>query len=278
LDAERAFSHVRALVDFGPRPVGSEGHAKAEQYIQSVLKELPLEVEVHSFDVITPRGTLKMRNLIARQKGGDNLPVIILASHYDTMLSEYFPFVGANDGGSSTGLLLELARAVAARQSPFQYWFVVFDGEEALRQWSDMDSLYGSRQFVGEMKARGWLSRVKTLVLLDMVGDKGLSIKRDTSSTGWLVDLFWDMAAKGKYSGFQPGTMAIMDDHTPFVQEGVPALDVIDFDYGPGNSYWHSAEDTLDKVSAESLQQVGDVVLRTLPALERALADRDGRQ
>ena len=276
LDADRAFAHVRQLVSYGPRPVGSEAHQKAEDYIQSEVKKLPLELEVQTFDAITPKGTMKMRNLIARQQASDK-PVIIVGSHYDTLPADSFTFVGANDGGSSTGLLLELARVLAPHKSGFEYWFVFFDGEEAIRQWSDTDSLYGSREFVRDLRARGQLPRIKAFVLLDMVGDKDLDIKRDLSSTGWLVDLFWAAAFQGNYSGFVQGTQAMMDDHTPFLAEGIPSIDIIDYDYGPNNSYWHTAEDTLDKVSADSLRQVGEVLLKALPAVEQSIKGKQGR-
>jgi Zn-dependent M28 family amino/carboxypeptidase len=277
LDADRAFAHVRELVSYGPHPVGSEAHQRAEDYIQSELKKLPLDVEVQSFDAITPKGTLRMRNIIARQSDSD-LPVIILGSHYDTKLADLFTFVGANDSGSSTGLLLELARVWAPRKTGFRYWFVFFDGEEAIREWSAMDSLYGSREFVRQLRSRAQISQIKAFVLLDMVGDKNLDIRRDLSSTGWLVDLFWNAARQGSYSGFVEDTQAIMDDHTPFMAEGIPSIDLIDYDYGPNNSYWHTAEDTLDKISADSLRQVGEVVLKTLPALEQSLKGRESRR
>ncbi len=277
LDADRAFAHARELVSYGPRPVGSEAHQRAEDYIQSELKKLPLELEVQSFDAITPKGTIRMKNIIARQSDSSS-PVIVLGSHYDTMPADSFTFVGANDGGSSTGLLLELARVLVSRKTGFQYWFVFFDGEEAIRQWSDTDSLYGSREFVKELRARGQLPRVKSFVLLDMIGDKDLDIKRDLSSTGWLVDLFWATALQGNYSGFVQGTQAMMDDHTPFLAEGVPSIDLIDYDYGPNNSYWHTAEDTLDKISSDSLRQVGEVVLKTLPAVEQFVKGKEGRK
>ncbi|MBI4454467.1 MAG: M28 family peptidase [Acidobacteria bacterium] len=276
LESGHALLHVRRLVEFGPRAVGSEGHGKAIEYIQSELRKLPLEVEAQRFDAITPKGTLSMENIIARQQGG-HAPVIILASHYDTMATDRFSFVGANDGGSSSGLLLELARVLAPRKSEFQYWFVFFDGEEAMERWTDSDSLYGSRQFVKELKMRRELVRVKALVLMDMVGDKNLNIKRDLYSTAWVVDLFWTTAAMGRYSGFVDATLAILDDHIPFLQEGIPAVDLIDYDFGPDHGYWHTAEDTLDKISADSLRQVGDVVLKTLPVLENAIKAREGK-
>lgn len=265
---------VRRLVELGPRPVGSEAHEKAVELIVNELKKLPLETEIQRFTAVTPTGPMEMKNVIARQGGSPSLPVILLASHYDTMPTDRFSFVGANDGGSSTGLLLELARGLAARKSDFQYWFVFFDGEEAIRQWTDSDSLYGSREFVRQLKAAGHTSRMKALVLLDMIGDKDLDLKRDSSSTPWLVDLFWNTAKAGKHPGFTSEIQSMMDDHTPFAQEGIPVIDLIDFDYGPGGSYWHSPEDTLDKLSAESLRHVGAVVVESLPALERTLTQQ----
>lgn len=215
-----------------------------------------------------------MVNIIAERAGASE-DVIIFASHYDTKLFTDFPFVGANDGGSSTGALLELARVLAARQERPSYtlWFVFFDGEEAFVSWSQTDSKYGSRFMVQQLERRGELSRIRALILLDMIGDKDLDIVRDAYSTRWLQDILWETARQLGYERyFTDRETFVDDDHVPFLQKGVPAVDLIDFNYGLWNRYWHTAEDTLDKVSPRSLKIVGDVVLRALPRIEAALA------
>jgi len=249
---ERACEHVRRLVERGPRPVGSEAHARMRAYIVAELKAYGLSARTMEFRAQTPLGEKPMVNIIAEHSGASE-EVIILASHYDTKLFTDFSFVGANDGGSSTGALLELARVLAARpeQASFTHWFVFFDGEEACVQ----------------------LSRIRALILLDMIGDKDLDIVRDAYSTRWLQDILWETARQLGYERhFTDRETFVDDDHVPFLHKGVPAVDLIDFNYGLWNRYWHTADDTLDKVSPRSLKIVGDVVLRALPRIEAALA------
>jgi len=196
--------------------------------------------------------------------------VILLGGHYDTKLFPTFRFVGANDGGSSTGLLLELARSLTHAPREFTYWIGFFDGEEARREWSARDGTYGSRHMVAELRRTGQLGRLKAVVVVDMIGDKRLNIRREPSSTPWLTDLIWGSARRLEYRAHFPDeVLAVEDDHSPFLRAGVPATLLIDFDYGP---YWHTAEDTLDKLSPRSLQIVGEVLLDALPALEAWLA------
>jgi glutaminyl-peptide cyclotransferase len=175
--------------------------------------------------------------------------------------------VGANDGGSSAALLLELTRRLAAAPREYTYWVVWFDGEEARVSWTVTDSLYGSRRLAADLARAGRLPRA--MVLVDMIGDRDLGILRDAYSTRWLTDLLWATAARlGHGRHFLNTAMGVEDDHAPFLQAGVPAALLIDFDYPP----WHTADDTLDKVSAQSLAVVGDVVLGALPAIERHLS------
>jgi len=271
---ERAFEHVRRLVELGPRPVGSEAHARMRAYIVAELKAYGLSVRTMEFRAQTPLGEKPMVNIIAEHSGASE-EVIILASHYDTKLFTDFSFVGANDGGSSTGALLELARVLAARpeKPSFTLWFVFFDGEEAFVSWSPTDSKYGSRHMVEELERSGQLSRIRALILLDMIGDKDLDIVRDAYSTRWLQDILWETARQLGYERhFTDRETFVDDDHVPFLHKGVPAVDLIDFNYGLWNRYWHTADDTLDKVSPRSLKIVGDVVLRALPRIEAALA------
>lgn len=263
-----AYKHVEKVVSFGPRPPGSPEARKTQQYILQALKSYGLKTEEEDFTASTPIGPIPMKNIITKFPG-QKADTVIIAGHYDTLLSKRFKFVGANDGGSSTGALLELARVLSKRKNALTYWLVFFDGEEALMQWTDTDSLYGSRHFVDVRRSNGGLRSIKAMVLLDMIGDKGLDIRRETGSTPWLVDLFWQAAAELKYSKhFLAREQAITDDHVPFLQAGIPAIDLIDYNYGFSNVYWHTAEDTLDKISPDSLQIVGRVVLRGLEKLE----------
>lgn len=278
IDGERALQHVRAQVGFGPRPAGSAALEKTRQYLIDELKSYGLKVSIDEFRPLTPRGRVVMKNLIA-ELPGQSPDLILLASHYDTKDFKEFRFLGANDGGSSTGVLLELARVMAA-QGPrkFTYQFVFFDGEEAFcREWSDClngkDNTYGSRHMVEQLRAEKRIDRVKAMILLDMVGDKDLTIPREESSSRWLVEAIWGTAADLGYRKEFPSRTFLIgdDDHMPFLRAGIPAVDVIDFEYGEGegdNSYWHTAEDTLDKLSARSLKIVGDVILLSLPKIE----------
>jgi Zn-dependent M28 family amino/carboxypeptidase len=210
-----------------------------------------------------------MQNLIAR-KGEGRKGAIVLATHYDTKLMEGKNFVGANDAGSSTGLLLELARVLAGNKDPLDYWFVFLDGEEAFVEWSTFDSTYGSRHLAQRWKAEGIVPRIRALILLDMIGDKDLDIFYETNSTKRLMDLVQDTAAKiGLKSIMSSYQTAVEDDHLPFLDVGIPSVDIIDLNYGPGNSYHHTLEDSLDKVSPESLEKTGRLVLAVLEELQK---------
>ena len=262
----QALEHVRQLLKFGPRVPGSEAHRWAEDYIIRQLRLAYAEVEEVNFAAQTPQGLVPMKNIIGKF-GGSSGDVVVLAGHYDSLRRE--GFVGANDGGSSAALLLELARVAGRRESrPIAVWVVFFDGEEAFRQWSPQDSLYGSRYQASAWQRAGVLARLKALILVDMIGDKDLALRRDLNSTPWLTEMVWQIAReKGYQAHFLDDTTAIEDDHAPFVRAGVPAVDLIDFDYGPGNRYWHTREDTLDKLSPRSFEIVGEVILEAVARL-----------
>ena len=267
MSGDRAFSHVERLVSYGPRPPASPGIKKAQQYITNVLRRLSLEVEHQNFLAATPNGNLPMKNIIARSRGKVD-KVVILASHYDTHLMSGGVFVGANDGGSSVGLLLELARVFSQRQPDFSLWFVFFDGEEAQKSWTPTDSLYGSRYFVERLRASGQIGKIKAMILMDMVGDKDLVLENELNSTPWLMGLVRDSATElgfGKHLSGNP--KAVLDDHIPFTEVSIPAVNLIDFEFGPNNRYWHTPQDTLDKISPRSMKRVGQIVLRTLEKL-----------
>ncbi len=261
-------AHARALVGLGERRPGSEGHRQAQEYILGELRKLQVEVEEVSFTAETPRGRVAMKNIIAKIPGR-SADLLVVGGHYDTLWRD--GFVGANDGGSSAALLLELAR-VLRQQGPQRMgvWLVFFDGEEAVEEWSERDSLYGSRWQARLWRQQGVLERVRALIVVDMIGDNDLVLKRETSSTPWPVDLIWKVAReKGYGKHFLDAEVPLLDDHTPFLQLGVPAADLIDFDYGPSHRYWHTNQDTLDKVSPRSMQIVGEVVLESLQRLMR---------
>jgi Zn-dependent M28 family amino/carboxypeptidase len=196
----------------------------------------------------------------------------MVAGHYDTKRFEDFRFVGANDGGSSAAFLLELSRYLVHRKNALTYWLVFFDGEEAVREWSAADSLYGSRHLVQKLSANGELGRIHALILVDMIGDAHLDIPQEYNSTPWLVKLVFNVARRLDYAKYFPDrVLAIDDDHIPFVNAGVSAVDLIDYNYGPHNSYWHTVDDTPAHCSPLSLTIVGRVVTATLGELERSL-------
>jgi glutaminyl-peptide cyclotransferase len=268
----RAFDDLKRLVEFGPRPPGSKALAESRQWIIRQLQQSGCEVEEDSFVADTPVGSIPMTNLMAKVSGA-RPEVLIVAGHYDTKRFDTGRFVGANDGASSTAFLLELGRLLGRRKNPAAYWLVFFDGEEALRpQWSAADSLYGSRHLAAKLTANGELSRIHAMILVDMIADANLDIHRDSSSTPWLTDMIFRTAHRLGYSRyFLDEPMPIEDDHIPFVNAGVSAADVIDLDYGPGNSYHHTLKDTVDRCSVASMTVVGRVVTATLEELENSL-------
>jgi Zn-dependent M28 family amino/carboxypeptidase len=264
-DGAAALRHVERLVALGPRPAGSPASARAREYILGELRAASIAARVEPFEAATPHGRLTMANVVAVVPGR-RPDVILIGGHYDTKWFRDIRFVGANDGGSSTAVLLELARALAARPREFAYWIVWFDGEEARESWTATDSLYGSRWMAAELARTGRLPRA--VLVADMIGDRDLAIRREALSTGWLTDILWTTAARRGFGAhFLPGMLAVEDDHAPFLRAGVPAALLIDFDFPP----WHTAGDTLDKVSSRSLEIVGDVLLEALPAIEERL-------
>jgi glutaminyl-peptide cyclotransferase len=264
-DGAAALRHVERLVALGPRPAGSPTSARAREYILGELRAASIAARVEPFEAATPHGRLTMANVVAVLPGR-RPDVILIGGHYDTKWFPDIRFVGANDAGSSTALLIELARALAARPREFAYWIAWFDGEEARESWTATDSLYGSRWMAAELARTGRLPRA--VLVADMIGDRDLAIRREAFSTGWLTDILWTIAARRGFGAhFLPGMLAVEDDHAPFLRAGVPAALLIDFDFPP----WHTAGDTLDKVSSRSLEIVGDVLLEALPAIEERL-------
>ena len=281
----RALDITRQFVSIGPRYVFSPGHLKAESFLRSQFAAEAKAglVEEDTFTATTPIGAVPMRNFIVRFPGKKD-GAIVLATHYETNYPlRTINFVGANDGGSTTGLLCELANelrpklaAGGGKLDGYSVWLVFFDGEEAINTWQGMDHTYGSRHLAAKWSADGTAKRVKALLLTDMLGDKDLNVMKETTSTPWLSDLVQKAAASaGQAKYFFKTQGAEEDDHEPFLQRGMPAIDIIDIDYGPKSAannydgYHHTADDTMDKISAHSLTVVGSVLLETIKLLNQ---------
>ncbi len=263
-----ALEFTAKAVAFGPRPAGSAANRQLQTYIEAQLRGFGWNVQGDAFIVDTPLGPKPMKNIIAKLTGSSGKAVVV-TGHFDTKLMPLISFVGANDGGSSTGLLLELARVLAKKPRKDDIYLVWFDGEEAFVNWTETDSLYGSRHLAGKWAADGTLRKVKALINVDMIGDRDLELINEVNSTEGLRKLVWETAADLGYSKqFARNSQPISDDHLPFVQLSVNAIDLIDFDYGPNHSYWHSAQDTVDKLSAASFDVVGKVVMEVMHKLE----------
>jgi glutaminyl-peptide cyclotransferase len=287
-NGERAMEHVKKQMEIGPRIPGSPELARTRDYIVSSLKGSGLAVRTDEFTATTPLGEKKMVNLTA-EIPGESKDVIMIASHYDSKFYKDMRFLGANDPGTSVGTLLELGRVLgASQQKPkLTYWLVFFDGEEAFcEDWDQChnpnpadpqtplpDNTYGSRHYVSRLRENKELGRVRALILLDLMGSKDLELGRDTLSTRWLQDTVWRTARDlgyGKYFVDRPEGVG-GDDHLPFLRAGIDSLDLIQLS---SYRYWHKANDTLDKVSAESMKVVGDGVLASLPKIAERVAGR----
>ena len=269
INSARALEYVREMVALGPRPVASAAHKKLEDYLRTRLQHDSLEED--AFTAATPSGPVAMRNFIAKFPGTKD-GVIVIAGHYDTK-RQPSGFLGANDGGSSAALLLALADHLRAQKQRTGYsvWLVWFDGEEAWdRDITDRDGLYGSRHLAALWKQQGVTAKIRALLLADMIGDAQLDVLRDQRSTPWLLDLVQQAATNlGYRSHFFRFEGAMIDDHTAFAEAGVPVADLIDFDYGYQNAFWHTTDDTVDKLSPRSLEIVGNVMLQATWMLDQ---------
>src|SRR5229473_283595 len=263
-DGQRAFAHVAKQVSFGPRPSGSQAIMQMQDYLQSELKSYGCIVETDSFGADTPVGRLSMKNILVKIPG-EKPGVILLGTHYDTLLMDNF--VGADDSGSSTAVMLELARLLCPQHGKYAVWIAFFDGEEAMKHWSATDSRYGSRQMAARLAISGDIKKIEAFLLADIVGGRTAQFLRESSSNPALIDLVWNAAAKLGYSAiFLNDMTSAEDDHDPFMQRGVPAVDVIgDFVH---NGYWHTPQDSLDKISAKTLAIVGHVFLESVKQLQ----------
>jgi glutaminyl-peptide cyclotransferase len=267
------FSGTRALewtakaVALGPRPPATPAIAKLQTMIRNELKLHGWQISEDAFTANTPIGPVVMRNIIAKLPGKSGRS-IVFSGHYD---SKPMPnFVGANDGGSSTGWLLEMARVLPKLPRKDDVVLVFFDGEEAYGAWSDTNGIYGSRHLAEIWSKDGTLTRIKALFNVDMIGDRDLQIIDEFSSSAQLRTLVRKAAAELGYSKqFSGAGQALEDDHMPFIRKGVNAIDLIDFDYGPNHSWWHTPQDTMDKLNAKSFQAVGDVLIEAFKRLQQ---------
>jgi glutaminyl-peptide cyclotransferase len=269
IDSKRAFQYTREVTAFGPRYMGSENHRKLEHYILDHLKGD--QVEDDAFTADTVEGKFPVRNIIAKFPGTKD-GIIVILGHYDTVYPlRNSGFVGANDGGSSTAILLEYANQLRGKKRDgYTVWLVWTDGEEAVHHWTDTDSVYGARHLAEKWEKDGTLKKIKALMVMDMIGDVDLDIARNTKGAPWLLDLIYAAAERGGYqSHFYAQQGPIQDDHVPFFDRGVPCADVIDLDYGYNNVFWHSPQDTMDKLSPKSLEIVGDTILETIHMLDQ---------
>jgi glutaminyl-peptide cyclotransferase len=280
-NGERAMDHARKQVEIGPRPPGSGASAKTREYIITDLKGSGFTVTTDDFTASTPVGAKQMSNITAELQG-ESKDVIIIASHYDTKLYTDMHFVGANDPAASVGTVLEIARVLGANQQKpaFTYWLVFFDGEESFcEEWDECskpgapDNTYGSRHYVSQLQKNNQLERVRGMILLDMIGYKNLELGRDTLSTRWLQDIIWQTGRElGHGKIFLDRDEGVGgDDHEPFLRAGVDAVDLIQLNSYP---YWHKADDTLNKISAQSMKVVGDTVITSLPRVEKYLQSK----
>ena len=273
LDGDRAMQYLKDIVKYGPRPLGSANHKKVEDYISSHLKADQVEHDV--FTAETNIGKFPVHNIVAKfpgQKDG----IVVLASHYDTNYPlRDTPYVGANDGASSSALLLEIANQLRGKPNDgYSVWLVWDDAEEAMKPDTEVDfmtdSLYGITHLAEKWQADGTLKKIKAFLLADMIGDSDLNVDRDSYSAPWLEDTVYEAATRlGYQSHFFSRTLGMEDDHLPFMKRGVACADLIDFSYGYNNVFWHSPQDTAAKLSPKSLQIVGSVMLETIRVVNK---------
>jgi len=271
-NGRRAYEELRRVVGFGPRPSGSSALAELRKHIEAELASAGLEVRRQEFDASTPIGPVRMVNITGVVQGTEP-GIIILGNHYETKYLPQITFVGANDGGSTTAWMLEMARTLGPKRRGKSVWLCFFDGEESFAEWTASDSLYGSRHFVERLEAEGRLGEVAAMINVDMIGDCYLDIKKERDAPAWLTQIIWQKARDSGYGQFfLPFVQVVEDDHIPFRRAGIPAINIIDFSYGSSASEhlknWHTANDTLDRVCGDSLQVVGDVIYHALPEID----------
>jgi Zn-dependent M28 family amino/carboxypeptidase len=283
-NAQQAFAYTAKVVGFGERWPGSPGHKKTEDLIHQVLQKDGAQIEADDFTAPkTPKGPIEVHNIVGKFNvtGDPRQKIFILAGHYDTLFKPA-GFLGANDGGSSTAILLAFADALAGQKTKMQIWLVWTDFEEAVNSFFDANDggLYGSKHLAQELKANGTVPRVKGFFLLDMIGDKDLSVARETNSARWLQDYIYQAAAQLGYSQyFFKYEESIIDDQQSFLDVGIPSVDVVDAMYGRMGrgfdnmgEFHHAVTDTMDKVSVHSFEVVGKTILRTVEMIDSQTA------
>lgn len=262
--------YVKEIVAFGPRPLGSPAHKRVENYILSHLKGD--QVEQDTFEINTAEGRFPVHNIIAKFPGSRD-GIIVIASHYDTNWPlRNTSFIGANDGASSSALLLEIANQLRGKKlDGYSIWLLWDDAEESMKlPWDNAESLYGVNHLAQKWQSDGTLKKIKAFLLEDMIGDADLNIERLSNSTGWLEDLILQAATMSGYqSHFFAREIFVGDDHEAFLSRGVPSADIIDLNYGYNNVFHHTTQDTIDKLSPKSLAIVGTVTLQTVRLLDQ---------
>jgi glutaminyl-peptide cyclotransferase len=268
-NADRTMQYVKEIVALGPRPIGSANHKKVEDYITAHLKGDTVKDDAFTADTV--EGKFPVRNIIAKYPGTKD-GIVVIASHYDTNYPlRNTSFIGANDGAATSALLLEFANQLRGKKREgYSVWLVWTDAEEAVKTWSDTDSVYGTRHLAQKWQQDGTARQLKAFLLADMIGDADLDIDRDTNSTPWLESVVYEAATRAGYqSHFFARTNTISDDHLPFMKIGVPCADIIDINYGYNNVFHHSVQDTVDKLSTKSLEISGTVILETVRILDK---------
>lgn len=272
-NAAKALAETEALSAITPRPSGSPGAQKAAEHLLARLRAAGIEAALDEFEEDTPAGKIIFRNVLGVLPGRDKArhPAqewLIIGAHYDTKAGIAGNFQGANDSGSGAGVVLELARVLKAAPRPANIILAFFDGEECQQHYAGNDGLHGSRRLAEQLTRAGRAKAVRAVIILDMVGDRDLTITIPRNSAAALiVALFQAAEAEGTRGYFSLAAREMLDDHQPFMAAGMPAIDIIDYEYGsaPGqNDYWHTPADTMDKLSAQSLAIIGRTVLRLL--------------
>lgn len=265
---DRAYQDLEEIVAIGPRVAGTEAAERTRTWIQRKFQQVKVPLEEQRFEADTPLGKRSMVNVIGKVKGSKP-GIILLSNHYDTKYFPDFKFIGANDGGSTTAWMTEMARALGPTREGYSVWLVFFDGEEAFKEWSATDSLYGSRALAEMLEKENALGEIKALINVDMIGDCYLGIFDDADAPAWLKQIVWDRADRmGHGKHFLRFSQEVLDDHMPFRKRGVPALNLIDYRYGGSvvdhQTNWHTINDTIEKVCPDSLKMVGDVLYHAL--------------
>ena len=276
INGTEAIAHIKKIITFGPRHPGTAGAEKTRNYIIKTLKGFGLAPKRHDFIAYTPHPKLKeikMANITVDIAGATQGKTVLIGGHFDGKIIDSGFFAGANDGGSSTGLLLEIARCLAKHKLATTVRLAFFDGEEALVKWSDSDSLYGSKRMAADLKNSGEDKKIAAMVNVDMIGDKRLRLQQEKLSTPWVFATLKNTAYKLGYKTlFETRSTEIGDDHQPFLRIGIPSANLIDLRFGPGwtrNDYWHTPNDSIDKLSPTSIETIGQIVLDSLDKLSK---------